>query len=264
MISLNETNEYAAEVAFTLFTGITPTTGWVFTLGEVQVKLPGGAWTNVALNKIFEKGYGRYVARLTAAQCITAGDVYIKAIVSGVAPYYGSDVIGELGGDIPVAGTGSVNFFLPDATDPFNNPPLTGHTFVLGEVRLCLPDATYVDVLITDITEIGFGLYRVNLDAVDTAKRGKVFVYAAVTGYQSFEGYSTILGLGSSAPSVTPPTPIAVPAAATTPQSTYQDLITGAINRLCEYSKSGDFVFGEFVDTVGNEVFDFPIDGGLG
>lgn len=251
MIALNETNEYAAEVAFTLFDGLTPLTGHSFVLGEVQIKLPGGAWTNVALSKIVEKGFGRYVARLPSSQTVAAGDVYIKVLVTGAQPYYGSDVIGVLGGDIPVSGTGSVNFYLPDENDPFNNPPLTGHTFVLGQVKICLPNSTYVNVALPDIEEIGFGLYRVNLDATDTATKGKVFVYAAVTGYQPFEGYSTILGIGPATVTATPPTPVPVPVTLLTPQSTLTDLITGAINRLCEYSKSGDFVAGVFVDNVG-------------
>jgi hypothetical protein len=266
MIALNETNEYAAEVAFTLFSGISPITGWSFTLGEVQIKLPGGAWTDATLIKIVEKGYGRYAVRLTAAQCLTAGDVYIKAIVAGAQNYYGSDVIGTLGGDIPQSGTGSINFFLPDAVDPFLNPPLTGHTFVLGEVRICLPDTAYADAALVSISEVGYGLYRVNLDATQTLKKGKAFVYASVTGYQPFEGYSTILGIGVSDDDVDVPVPIPVITAPSdlSPVGIYKDLITNAVNRLCEYSKSGDFDFGVYEDNVGLTEFDVPLDGGMG
>lgn len=264
MIALNETNEYAAEVAFTLFDGLTPLTGHAFTLGEVQIKLPGAGWVNASVAKIVEKGYGRYCVRLTSSQTAVAGDVYIRAVVTGSQSYFGSDVIGELGGDIPQGGTGSVNFYLPDATDPYNNPALTGDptsVMTLGDVRVCLPDASYVDVALSDITEIGYGLYRVNLDASDTAKKGKVFVYASVSGYQPFEGYCTILGLGTAVDEEDPPTPIPVPVTALSPVSSYRDLITGAINRLCEYTKSGDFEAGTFVDNVG---LDMGFEEGMG
>ncbi len=257
MIALNETNEYSAEVAFNLPDETNPIVGILshsFTLGEVQIKLPGQAWANATLAKIVEKGYGRYCVRLTSAQCLVAGDVYIKAIVTGAQSYFGSDVIGDLGGDIAVGGTGSVNFYLPDESDPYGNPALTGlpaDVFTLGDIQLCLPDGVYADVDLADVEEIGFGLYRVNLDTTQTTKRGKVFVYAEVTGYQPFEGYSTILGVGTVAPIVVSPTPIPVPVTALSPISTYTDLITGAVNRLCEFTKSGNFEAGVFLDTVG-------------
>lgn len=263
MIALNEANEYAAEVAFTLPLSsdpLTGLTGHVFTLGEVQVKLPGSAWADVPVVKIVEKGYGRFAVRLTNSQTTAAGDVFVRATVSGTQNYFGGDVIGVLGGDIPVAGEGSVAFFLPDEIDPYNNPPLTGHTFVLGEVRMCLPNASYIDVPLDQIEEIGYGGYRVNLTEDDTATRGKVFIYAEVTGYQRFESYGTILGTGVATTSVEIPTPIAVPTSALSPVYPLRDLITGAANRLCEYAKSGDFDAGIFEDNVG---FDITLDEGL-
>lgn len=254
MIALNETNEYAAEVAFNLPLAADPLTGLTghsFVLGEVQIKLPGGAWADASLAKIVEKGYGRFAVRLTSGQTGNAGDVFVRATVSGTQNYFGGDVIGVLGGDIPENGTGSVLFFLPDETDPYNNPPLTGHTFVLGEVRMCLPDGLYADVPLVQIEEVGYGGYKVNLLAGDTVKKGKVFIYAEVAGYQPFEGYGTILGVGSASSVVTPPTPIEVPVGEVVATTTYMDFLTSSVGRLCEYSKSGNFSAGVFVDNVG-------------
>lgn len=246
MIRLNETNEYAAEVAFTLpldSDPLTGLTGWTFTLGEVQIKLPGGGWTNVALDKIVEKGYGRFCARLTPSQCTTAGDVFLKADVAGTQYYFGSDVIGQLGGDIAIGETGSVPFFLPNATDPINGAPLTGHTFVTGQVRVCLPNATYVDADVAQIEEIGFGGFRLNLTAGQTALAGKVFVYANVPGYQRFEGYCTILGAtGGVAPEPPGPTPIPVPIVFGDPE--YVNQLSLALNRLPQQFRSGTLDYG--------------------
>lgn len=254
MIALNETNEYAAEVAFNLPLSSDPTTGLTghaFTLGEVQIKLPGLGWADATLAKIVEKGYGRYAVRLTPSQCTVAGDVAIIATVSTTQNYFGSDTIGVLGGDIPVGETGSIYFFLPDIDDPFGNPPLTGHTFATGEVRICLPNSTYADLDALQISEVGFGAYKATITTTQTALRGKAFIYANVTGYQPFEGYSTILGVGAAPSSITPPTPIPVPVTTSSPIAPTLDLITSAINRLCEYSKSGNFDAGVFIDNVG-------------
>lgn len=255
MIALNETNEYAAEVAFNLPLSsdpLTGLTGHTFVLGEVQIKLPGQAWANAALVKIVEKGYGRFAVRLTSAQCAVAGDVFVRATVANTQNYYGSDVIGELGGDIPVGGTGSVGFYLPDAIDPFNNPPLTNHSFTLGQVRMCLPDGLYTDVPLVQIEEVGYGGYKVNLTTANTAKRGKVFIYVNVPNYQPFESYGTILGVSVAAGTSpgTSPEPVPVPVNLA-PSIGYMDLRTHAVNRLCEYSKSGGFSAGTFVDNVG-------------
>lgn len=263
MIALNETNDYAAEVAFNLPLSsdpITGLTGHAFTLGEVQIKLPGLAWADADLAKIVEKGYGRFCVRLAPGQCTTAGDVFVRATVSGTQNYFGGDVIGVLGGDIPVGEEGSISFFLPDEDDPIDGSPLTGHTFATGEIRICLPNDTYEDVDTSQIEEVGYGGYKVNLTEEQTATRGKAFLYANVTGYQPFEGYTTILGTGVATSSAEVPTPIAVPNTALYPTALTMDLITGAVNRLCEYSKSGNFDLGVFVDNVG---FDIELDGGF-
>lgn len=258
MIALNETNEYAAEVAFTLplvSDPLTGLTGWTFTLGEVQVKLPGGAWTNVAVNKIVEKGYGRYCARLTSSQTTTAGIVSILANVSGAQPYFGVDTIGELGGDIPQLSTGYMPFYLPNETDPVYGAPVSTANFSSsGTLRICLPDAVYRDATTAEkaaVINLGNGGYLFTLDSSLTTKKGKAFLYASYTGAQRFEGYSTILGFGAATTSATTLTPISVPNTLTSPTSTLKDLITAAAGRLCEYSKSGNFDAGEFVDNVG-------------
>lgn len=259
MIALDESNEYAAEVPFTLPTDADPLvglTGHTFTLGEVQIKLPGsGVWVNVALNKIVEKGYGRYCARLTSSQTTTAGLVAISANVSGAQPYFGTETIGTLGGDVPQNGTGYITFYLPDESDPVYGDPVDDADFTSGgTLRICLPDDVYRDATSdekADVVNLGNGGYAFLLDATHTVKSGKAFLYAEYTGAQRFEGYVTILGTGVfSGSSATPPTPIAVPLSTEYHIST-RDLISGAVNRLCEYSKSGNFDAGVFVDNVG-------------
>jgi hypothetical protein len=248
MIALNESNAYAREVAFTLpleSDPLTGLTGWTFTLGEVQIRVPGGGWIDAQLSQIVEKGYGRFCVRLTSGQVATAGDVYIRAVIDGAQPYFGSDVIGPLGGDIGVDSEGSVPFFLPSATDPIFGAPLTGHTFVLGQVRMCLPDAIYVDVPLVQIEEMGYGGYRVNLTAADTVKHGKVFVYALVPDYQRFEGYCTILDAqGVAEPEPAPePEPVPVPIVYGDPEYVNQYAI--ALNRLPQQFRSGDLDYGQ-------------------
>jgi hypothetical protein len=273
MIALNETNEYAAEIPFTLPLAsdpLTGLTGWAFTLGEVQIKLPGaGSWINVAVNKIVEKGYGRFCARLTAAQCTTAGPVAIFAEVSGAQPFFGYETIATLGGDVGVNGEGHILFYLPDETDPVYGAPVSGADFTSsGTLRICLPDDTYRDCTALEkasVINLGFGGYALPLDTTLTQKAGKLFIRAEYTGAQSYESYVTILGTGV-ATGTTPvtPDPIEVPLVAVSPQSTYMDLITNAVNRLPQYAKSGDFVYGTFVDNVGGDPFDIELGGGLG
>lgn len=260
MIALNETNEYAAEVPFTLPLATDPLTGLTghtFTLGEVQIKLPGSlVWVNVAVNKIVEKGYGRFCARLTSAQTTTEGLVAIRASVTGTQPYFGSETIGVLGGDIPINGAGYITFFLPDEFDPVYGSPIDTADFTSsGTLRVCLPDAAYRDCTPTEkasVVNLGFGGYALPIDVSLTPKAGKIFIYASYTGAQRFEDYSVILGTGV-APTeiIVGPDPIAVPTPATSPTSTLMDLIGNSINRLCEYSRSGNFIPDVFVDTVG-------------
>ena len=248
MIALNETNPYAAEVAFTLpldSDPLTGLTGWTFTLGEVQVKLPGQAWTNIPVIQIVEKGYGRFAVRLSSGQCSVAGDVFIRADISGTQLYFGSDVIGTLGGDIQEnSSTGSVPFFLPSATDPVNGAPLTGYTFALGEVRVCLPNSSYVNADPAQIEEIGFGGYRLKLTAAQTAQRGKVFVYANVAGYQRFEGYNTILGAGVGGVA-SPPEVIPIPVPIVYGDPEYVNHYALSLNRLPQQFRSGTLEYGQ-------------------
>lgn len=259
MIALNETQEYAAEVAFTLpldSDPLTGLTGWTFTLGEVQIKLPGaGSWINVAVNKIVEKGYGRFAARLTAAQTTTAGIVAIKVSVTNTQPFFGYETIGTLGGDIPQNGTGYLLFYLPDSVDPVYGAPVSTANFSSsGTLRICLPDAAYRDCTSGEkasVINLGFGGYALPLDTTHTVKKGKAFIRAEYTGAQSFESYSTILGAELAVSVPTPPTPVTASVPITSPVSTYKDLLTAAVSRLCEYSKSGDFNAGVFTDNVG-------------
>lgn len=253
MIALNEADEYAAEVPFTLPLATDPLTGltgWSFSLGEVQIRLPGaGAWINVALAKIVEKGYGRFCARLTSAQTTTAGIVSVLANVTGATeqPYVGTETIGQLGGDVPVNGTGYFMFDLPDSVDPVYASPITTANFTAsGVVRICLPNASYRDATLGElnaIVNLGNGLYAFALTTAHTATKGKIFLYVTYPGAQRFEGYSEVLGIGAAAPaaSVTPLVSRVI-SPITYGDPTYVDHARAAINRLPEQFRSGSYV----------------------
>lgn len=249
MIALNETVEYAAEVPFTLPTTANPLVGltsWAFTLGEVQIKLPGaGAWTNVQVSKIVEKGYGRYAARLTSLQTTVAGVVAIRATVSGAQPYFGYDTIGTLGGDISLNGTGYIPFFLPNSTDPVYGSPITGANFTTtGLLRICLPNASYRDATFAEaaaVVELGGGGYAFVLGTTLTATRGKVYLYVEYPGAQRFECFSTILGVAA-AVTTPPPTPTPIPSPIAVIDPMYVAHLNRAIDRLPQQFKSGILV----------------------
>lgn len=260
MIALNEPNEYAAEVPFTLplendpLTGLT---GYAFTLGEVQIRLPGaGAWVNVAVAKIVEKGYGRYAARLTSSQVGVAGAVSIYATATGAQPYRGTETIGMTGGDIAIGGTGYLMAYLPNADDPVYGAPASGPFSSLGGfggglagglamplggsgagVRVCYQNATYIDVPNTSVVEFGFGLYGIPVTTANTVLRGKIYYYLEAAGYQRFESYSTVL-TGLQVADIVPagPTPVAAPLVLTSPQ--YFGHVAHALTRLCEFAKA--------------------------
>ena len=245
MIALNETVEASAEVPFflpdnsNLPDGLA---GHTFTLGEVQIKLPGGGWIDVVVIKIREVGFGQYAARLTAAQTGTSGTVYIRATVTGAQPYFGSEIISDQGGDVALSQNGMIPFFLPNHDDPVNGTPVTGHTFVLGEVKVALPNASLVSASLGKIVEIGFGGYAYELLATDgdTALRGKAYLFADIgVTSQRYLGYVSILGL-STAPFVppTPPIPVVVPVAlAASGNVSYEDHVSIAVSRLPEQFK---------------------------
>lgn len=214
MIALNEATLTAAEVPFFMPLISNPLLGLtahVFTLGEVQIMLPGGAWINATLSSIVEKGFGRYCVQLTSAQTAVAGNVYIRSVVSGAQNYVGIEEIAQAGGDLFEGIGGRVPFYLPNSSDPVFGAPVTGHVFTLGEVLVCLPGTGYVNATLLNIFEIGFGMYELAITA-GQATRGKVFVYAAVSGAQRFEGFATILSVsGGSAPIPVPPVPVPTP-----------------------------------------------------
>jgi len=244
MIALNETLEYAAEIAFTLPSAsdpLTGITGWTFTLGEVQIQLPTtGVWTSVAVNKIVEKSYGRYCARLTSSQCLLPGIVPIVANITGSTeqPYFGYDVIGTLGGDVKVSDAGHILFYLPNANDPVNAAITNANFSSAGTLRICLPDSAYRDATTAEkasVINLGFGGYAFPLTSEHTSKRGKAFLYAEYTGAQRFEGYTTILNAGE-APETEP---IAIPVPIVFGAEEYVDHYKSAVNRLPQQFRSG-------------------------
>lgn len=227
MIALGETDPTSAEVPFFLPLATNPTTGVTghnFASGEVLLKLPGQSWFNVAVGQIVEKGFGRYCVQLTTAQTQVAGNVYVRSVVAGAQPGVFDEEIGTEGGDLQVAVGGGIPFFLPNSVDPVNGAPIIGHNFVLGEVQIRLPRASYVNVPIAQISEVGYGAYEVAV-LPSQAVKGKAFIFASVTGAQPFEAFATILspGVGVAASSPTTAT------GATTPASRTKQGLSGAL-----------------------------------
>lgn len=248
MIALNESLEYAAEVPFDLPLATDPLTGltgWVFTLGEVQIRLPGAvAWINVATNKIVEKGYGRFAARLTFSQTTTAGKVAIRAIVADTQPYIGSETIGELGGDVPVNGTGYAFIYLPDEVDPIYGTAIATADFTAGGlVRVCLPNASYRDATLAElnaIVNLGFGAYAFPITLDHTATRGKLYLYVTYPGAQRFEDYTEILGVGASSAEIIESDTSTVRSPIDYSDPSYRDHVREALGRLAQQFRSGD------------------------
>lgn len=240
MIALNETNEYAAEVLFFLPDTANLPYGKLahsFTLGEVQYDL-GAGFIDVQLVKIVERGHGWYAIRLTAAQCVSAIELAYSATCADAQPDRGTETIGTAGGEIPKNGTGVIPFYLPQAADPVYGAPITGHTFVAGEVELSLPDGAFValDPVAEPwrIIERGNGLYWVVLDTDDTVKAGKAIVFADIgVTSQPASSHRTILGNGVSvAPPVEPPEVVPVPVEFDA--IGYADIVSEALDRLTQ------------------------------
>lgn len=249
MIAVGETTAEGREVPFQLPTSSNPLVGltahaWTDAGGgvtsEVQILLPGSVvWQDATIANIVEKGYGTYALQLTAVQVATAGVVYIRVVVTGAQPYTGSEVIGVTGGDISVSGDGYVPFFLPDATDPVNGTPITGHVFSAGEVKVCLPGGSYVNATVADIVEAGYGAYALKLTAASsqTTTRGKAYIHVDIgTSSQPYDGYVTILGAATVTVQTVVQTsnlsPVVSPYSPSSPS--YTDHAAEALKRLCE------------------------------
>lgn len=218
MIALNEPDAFAAEVPFTLPLAADPLTGLtghVFTPGEVEIRLPGAvSWTAVLVGNLVEKGYGRFAARLTPAQCAVAGTVPISATVAGAQPYRGAETIGTAGGEIAEGGTGYLMFYLANASDPVYGAPISG-TFASqpgAVIRVCLPNGVYAAALPAEVTSFGNGLHGLPISGATTALRGKIYYYAICDGAQPFEAYVTVLTSSDNAVvAPAPPPPVIDP-----------------------------------------------------
>lgn len=86
-----------------------------------------------------------------------------------------------------------IPFFLPQTSNPLTG--LTGHVFVLGEVKVRLPGASaFVDVAVNKIREVGFGWYAARLTSAQTTVAGTVLINVEVSGAQPYRG-SEIIGV---------------------------------------------------------------------
>lgn len=241
MIALGETDETAAEIPFKLPTGADPVgtgfTGYGFpetfvgsgVTDQVQYLLPGSlVWKDATIAKIFEIGFGRYVYRLIASECTTAGVVKLRAYVPGndvngvplAQPDNVQETIGPQGGEIAVGGSDYFMFFLPNGSDPVYGSPISVHTFVTGEAKLRLPSGVYANADVTQVQNFGNGWWGLLMrTGIETISRGKAFLYVNVAGSQPFEGYITILSpTAGSSDSVPPTIQIVDPPAGTTIQ----------------------------------------------
>lgn len=246
MIALNEPDDYAAEVSFTLPLETDPLTGlsgYAFAPGDVECQFPAspGTWVDIDPARVFEKGYGRFAYRTTLAQRSVAGTITLNAVVAGTQPCRVSETVDGGGGDIAVGGTGWLVFYLADAIDPLYNPPITGTFSGLpgALARVCWPDASYIDVLASSVFEFGRGMFGIPVTTLGTTKAGKAYYYATADGAQRFEGYSTIARFNELPGDVdvidTPP-PVESPYTPSSPL--YVDHAMGAIDRLPEQFKA--------------------------
>lgn len=86
-----------------------------------------------------------------------------------------------------------IPFFLPQTLNPLAG--LTGHVFVLGEVKVRLPGAgAFVDVAVNKIREVGFGWYAARLTSAQTTVAGTVLINVEISGAQPYRG-SEIIGV---------------------------------------------------------------------
>lgn len=188
MIVVDEPLATARDIPFHLPLAADPLTGLtghVFIVGEVQYRLPGGAYMDADPTPgvaIFEVGFGDYVLRLTQAETATPGFVYIYANVPTAQVWSSTEQIGTQGGGILIGETDDakreVAFHIPDATNPLN--PITGHSFIAGEVQIALPGGTYAIADETRVVEKGFGDYALRLTDAQVAARGKVFLHVDI------------------------------------------------------------------------------------
>ena len=185
MIVVNEPLASAREIPFFLPLSNDPLnglTGHTFLLGEVKYRLPGGSYVDAAVVDVSEKGQGAYVLRLAQNQTLVSGFAYVYANVTGAQPYSGSELIATQGGGILVNEANDnkreLAFHLPDSTNPLN--PITGHSFVTGQVQIALPGGAFTNADVTRVVEKGFGDYALRLTNAQVANRGKVFLYVNI------------------------------------------------------------------------------------
>jgi hypothetical protein len=90
-ILVGETDDVERELAFHLpntVNPMTPTLGQSFSTGQVKLFLPGGVgWVDADVSRVVEKGEGDYALRLTDAQVVLAGKIYLYVNCPGSQPW---------------------------------------------------------------------------------------------------------------------------------------------------------------------------------
>lgn len=85
-IFVGETADLKREVMFHLpdsTNPLTPVTLHAFLTGEVKICVPGGTYVNADVTRIVEKGFGDYALKLTGAQVVAKGKLYLYVNVPG-------------------------------------------------------------------------------------------------------------------------------------------------------------------------------------
>lgn len=215
-----------AELPFAIYDNDNlPINGFVFTTGQVKVRLPGAvSFVNADILNIVSVGKGQYVLKLTSVQTNVAGLITIKF----------SDGVNRTWVNYEVIGSDSVS--LTEVLFNVNNglTGVPGVVFGVGDIEVRVPGGVaFANADMSQVTDLGEGLYSYALTPAQKLVAGAYFVhYEGV--YDPYYVYEHNIGNVSEV-TPTPPTPIPAPAA--TPDIPLTAHGAAMLLRLCEYSK---------------------------
>lgn len=228
-ILINEANALGREVPFFLPLNSDPLQGKTLhsfvdigggLTDEVKLRLPGGSFVSGTISQIAERGHGWYVYILTQGQTATPGTVYLDVNVPTAQPGEWIETIatqlsGILTGET-IDARRELPFYLAQSVDPVNGPPITGYSFVTGEVVIRLPGGGgFVNADVTRVAEKGEGDYALRLTDSQVTSKGKVFIRVTATGAQPWSGFYDIVDPGAgkdvTAPTITNIAPVPGP-----------------------------------------------------
>jgi hypothetical protein len=194
----NETLVNAREIPFHLADANDPIGAWLTgyawpSVGggltdKLQVRLPGGAYTNATIANIREIGFGDYALQLALADTATRGTVGLFWQAVGAQPGTTAEIIASISDGIMVGETDDTRrelwFHMPSDNDPLTG--VAGHVWAAGEVKIAAPGGIYVDADVARVVDKGNGDYALRLTDLEVANRGKVYLRAVITGAQAW------------------------------------------------------------------------------